>query len=86
MAVVTKTISADTTGTAFLPASGDVPPFPGQAVICSSAAVVLQSSSGTGVDGFTLPANVAIALNLGANTLYLRAVSGTALVSYIYPT
>lgn len=85
MSLVINSVTADTTGTIFLPVDS-ITPFPGQVTIVAASAVQIQASSGTTATGFTIPANVPITLNLGANPLFLKAPTGTVVVGYVYTT
>jgi len=87
MAVVANTVTADTTGTAFLALDSGRLPAPGSLVtIIAAAAVNLQATPGAAQPSFTLPANVPVALPVGGQRVFLAAVTGTAAVSYLYLT
>jgi hypothetical protein len=87
MAIVANTVTADATGTVYLPLDAGRPPAPGSLVtIIAAGAVNLQAGSGATQPSFTLPANVPVALPVGGQRVYLATVTGTAAVSYLYLT
>lgn len=87
MAIVANTVTADTTGTVYLPLDAGSAAAPGGLVtIIAAAAVNLQAKSGASQPGFTLPANVPVALPVSGQRVYLATASGTAAVSYLYLT